>query len=243
MNSLAVAQTPQTPNPPRKIRVLVVDEEAPLTDLLTLALQFEGWNVETLATGNDAVAVARRFEPDAILLDMMLPDVNGVEVVERLRESGIPVPVIFLTGRSALEDRLAAFAAGGDDYITKPFGLEEVTDRLREVFRRAGLAETSRVIGDLVLDSATGQVWRAGEAVLLGALERELLTVLFDHAGRPIDGTGIIRSLGFSGHTVIDSAAARAVESLRAKVNGDGETLLHVEHGEAWLAAGVTPAP
>jgi len=236
VNSLAVAQPSQTPNAPRRIRVLVVDEEAPLTDLLTLALQFEGWNVETLATGNDAVAVARRFLPDAILLDMMLPDVNGVEVVERLRESGITVPVIFLTGRSALEDRLAAFAAGGDDYITKPFSLEEVTDRLRDVFRRVGLAESSRVIGDLVLDSVTGQVWRAGEAVLLGALERELLSVLFDRAGQPIDGTGIIRSLGFSGHTVIDSAAARAVESLKTKVNGDGEPLLHVEHGEAWLA-------
>ena len=236
MNTLAVAQPSQTPNAPRKIRVLVVDEEAPLTNLLTLALQFEGWNVETLANGSDAVAVTRRFRPDAILLDMMLPDINGVEVVERLRENGVTVPVIFLTGRSSLEDRLAAFSAGGDDYITKPFSLEEVTDRLREVFRRVGLAETSRVVGDLVLDSATGQVWRAGEAVLLSPLERELLAVLFDRAGDPIDGTGIIRSLGLSGHTVIDSAAARAVESLKAKVNADAEPLLHVENGEAWLA-------
>jgi two-component system OmpR family response regulator len=234
---LAVAQPAQTPNAPRKIRVLVVDEEAPLTDLLTLALQFEGWNVETLANGSDAVAVSRRFRPDAILLDMMLPDINGVEVVERLRESGVTVPVIFLTGRSSLEDRLAAFGAGGDDYITKPFSLEEVTDRLRDVFRRVGLADTSRVVGDLVLDSSTGQVWRAGEAVILSALELELLAVLFDRAGQPIDGTGIIRSLGFSGHTVIDSAAARAVESLRTKVNAEAEPLLHVEHGEAWLSA------
>jgi len=235
VNTLAVAQTSQTPNAPRKIRVLVVDEEAPLTNLLTLALQFEGWNVETLANGSDAVAVTRRFRPDAILLDMMLPDINGVEVVERLRENGVTVPVIFLTGRSSLEDRLAAFSAGGDDYITKPFSLEEVTDRLREVFRRVGLAETSRVVGDLVLDSATGQVWRAGEAVLLSPLELELLGVLFDRAGDPVDGTGIIRSLGLSGHTVIDSAAARAVESLKSKVNADAEPLLHVEHGEAWL--------
>ena len=236
MNPLAVAQTPQTPAAPRRIRVLVVDEEAPLTDLLTLALQFEGWTVETLANGTDAVAAAKRFRPDAILLDIMLPDINGVEVVERLRESGVTVPVIFLTGRTSLEDRLAAFGAGGDDYITKPFSLEQVTDRLREVFRRVGLAASSRVLADLVLDTATGQVWRAGEAVLLSALERELLAVLLDRAGRPIDGTGIIRSLGFSGHTVIDSAAARAVESLRAKVNADAEPLVHLENGEAWLA-------
>ena len=230
-------QQTQTPPAPRSIRVLVVDEEAPLTDLLTLALQFEGWTVETLANGLDAVAVAQRFLPDAILLDMMLPDINGVEVVERLRESGVTVPVVFLTGRSSLEDRLAAFGAGGDDYITKPFSLEEVTDRLREVFRRSGLLHSSRVVGDLVLDSASGRVWRAGEPVLLGALELELLAVLFDQAGDPIDGTGIIRSLGLSGHSVIDTAAARAVESLRAKVNADAEPLVHVEHGEAWLAA------
>lgn len=238
LENTAVAQSPQTPNHPvqaRKVRVLVVDEEAPLTNLLTLALQFEGWAVETLANGGDAVAVVERFRPDAVLLDMMLPDITGVEVVERLRAAGATVPVIFLTGRSSLEDRLAAYGAGGDDYITKPFGLEEVTDRLRQVFRRTGLAPTSRVAGDLVLDTKTGQVWRAGEAVLLSGLEVELLAVLLDRAGDPVDGTGIIRALGRSGRIVTASTAARAVETLREKVNGDSTTLLHVSDGAAWL--------
>jgi len=224
----------------RRNRVLVVDEEVALTNLLTLALTFEGWEVETLAAGSDAVEVARRFRPDAILLDMVLPDVSGIEVVARLRDSGVTVPVIFLTGRSSLEDRLAAFSAGGDDYMTKPFGLEEVTTRLRAVFRRSGLAPTSMVFADVVLDTGTHQVWRAGEAVLLSSLEVELLRVLIEKGGEPVDGTGIIRALGFSGHTVIDSAAARAVESLKSKMNADATAIVHVEHGSAWLAE-VTP--
>jgi two-component system OmpR family response regulator len=227
----------------RKNRVLVIDEETPLTDLLTLSLTFEGWEVETLANGNEAVAVARRFRPDAILLDMMLPDVSGVAVVTRLRESGITTPVIFLTGRTSLEDRLAAFGAGGDDYMTKPFGLEEVSARLRAVFRRVGLADTSIVFGDLVVDEASGQVWRAGEAVLLSSLEVRLLTVLIERAGDPIDGTGIIRTLGLSGHTVIDSAATRAVESLREKVNADTVPLVHLSDGAAWLEVPADETP
>jgi len=220
----------------RKNRVLIIDEEAPLTDLLTLSLTFEGWQVQTLANGNDAVRVAREYRPDAILLDMMLPDTTGVAVVSRLRDEGIDTPVIFLTGRTSLEDRLAAYGAGGDDYMTKPFGLEEVSRRLRAVFRRAGLAESSVVFADLVVDSASGQVWRAGATVLLSSLEVELLKVLIERAGDPIDGTGIIRRLGLSGHTVIDSAATRAVDSLRSKINAQGDPLVHLAGGAAWIS-------
>jgi two-component system OmpR family response regulator len=217
----------------RQNRVLVIDEEAPLTDLLTLSLTFEGWQVETLANGNDAVDTVRRFRPDAILLDMMLPDVSGVAVVSRLREAGIQTPVIFLTGRTSLEDRLAAFGAGGDDYMTKPFGLEEVSTRLRAVFRRSGLTDSSILFADLVIDGASGQVWRAGEPVLLSSLEVQLLV---ERGGDPIDGTGIVRGLGLSGHTVIDSAATRAVDSLRTKINADAAPLVYLEDGAAWIA-------
>ena len=220
----------------RKNRVLIIDEEAPLTDLLTLSLTFEGWEVQTLANGNEAVDVVHRFRPDAILLDMMLPDISGVAVVSRLRDAGVGTPVIFLTGRTSLEDRLAAFGAGGDDYMTKPFGLEEVSTRLRAVFRRAGLTDSSILFADLVVDGASGHVWRAGEPVLLSSLEVELLKLLIDRAGDPIDGTGIIRRLGLSGHSVIDSAATRAVDSLRSKINADGTALVHLEGGVAWLA-------
>ena len=221
----------------RRNRVLVIDEEVPLTDLLTLSLTFEGWEVETLANGRDAVAVAQRFRPDAILLDMMLPDLDGVAVVTRLRESGIVTPVIFLTGRTSLEDRLAAFGAGGDDYMTKPFGLEEVNTRLRAVFRRSGLTGSSIIFADLVIDGESGQVWRAGEPVLLTALEVELLKVLVARAGEPIDGTTIVRALGLSGHSVVDPAATRALVSVRAKINADAAPLVHLADGAAWITA------
>ena len=223
----------------RKNRVLIIDEEAPLTDLLTLSLTFEGWEVQTLANGNEAVDVVHRFRPDAILLDMMLPDISGVAVVSRLRDAGVGTPVIFLTGRTSLEDRLAAFGAGGDDYMTKPFGLEEVSTRLRAVFRRAGLTDSSIIFADLVIDGASGQVWRAGEPVLLSSLEVQLLKLLVEREGDPIDGTGIIRSLGLAGHTVIDSAATRAVDILRIKINADDAPLVHLEGGAAWIAEAI----
>lgn len=226
----------------RKNRVLVVDEEEPLTNLLTLALTFEGWEVETLATGSDAVAVAERFAPDAILLDMTLPDVSGVAVVASLRDSGVTAPVIFLTGRTSLDDRLAAFAAGGDDYMTKPFGLEEVTSRLRAVFRRTGLADTSLVFADLVVDSGTGQAWRNGELLLLSGIEGALLRLLVERGGDPVDGTGVVRALALSGHAVTDLAATRAMERVRTIVNQDGAPVLHLVRGSAWLDASVPHA-
>jgi two-component system OmpR family response regulator len=229
----------QAAAPRRKNRVLVVDEEEPLTDLLTLALTFEGWEVETLARGTDAVRVAHRFAPDAILLDMTLPDISGVAVVSHLRDSGIDVPVIFLTGRSSLDDRLAAFAAGGDDYMTKPFGLEEVTARLRSVFRRSGLADTSLIFSDLVLDSGTGQAWRNGDPLILSRLETALLQILIERRGDPIDGTGVIRSLGLAGHPVTEAVAARAAQTLGEIVDHDAEPLVRSSHGTVWLEAPV----
>ena len=147
-----------------KLRVLVIDEEEPMTKVVGLALGFEGWEVESIALGTEALAATNRFRPHAILLDIMLPDANGVDVAKVLRENGVTTPILFLTGRDSLDDRLAAYAAGGDDYVTKPFGLEELTARLREVFRRSGLLESSVVMGDLVLDLETREAWRDGEA-------------------------------------------------------------------------------
>lgn len=126
--------------------------------------------------------------------------------------------------------------------MTKPFGLEEVSTRLRAVFRRAGLTDSSIRFADLVIDGASGQVWRAGEPVLLSSLEVELLKLLVERDGDPIDGSGIIRRLELSGHAVIDSAATRAVASLRAKINADGPALVRLSNGAAWIAAPVAEA-
>ena len=148
------------------IRVLVVDEEEGMTNVVGLALGFEGWTSKTVALGELALAAVREFEPHAILLDITLPDISGVTVARSLREAHVTTPIIFLTGRDSIDDRLAAYAAGGDDYVTKPFGLEQITDRLREVFRRQGLLESNIVSGSLVLCTETQQAWLDGEPLL-----------------------------------------------------------------------------
>lgn len=121
-----------------ELTVFVVDEEEPITRLLSIALGLEGWSVRRFAAGTDAVTAAIADPPDAILLDMMLPDISGVDVVTEIRAAGIETPILLLTGRSALEDRMAAFGAGADDYITKPFALEDVVTTVRAMFRRQG---------------------------------------------------------------------------------------------------------
>jgi DNA-binding response OmpR family regulator len=147
-------------------RVLVVDEEEGMTHVLGLALGFEGWTVSTVGLGETVAQAVDDFDPHVIVLDITLPDISGVDVARSLRERGISTPIIFLTGRDTIDDRLAAYAAGGDDYLTKPFGLEEVIDRLRAILRRTGQLSTSIVAGDLVLDTETREAWRAGEALL-----------------------------------------------------------------------------
>jgi len=113
------------------LRVLVVDDEQMLTDLLSMALRMEGWEVKTAASGFQALQTAREFSPDAMVLDIMMPDLDGMAVLQRLRQSGDDVPVLFLTAKDAVADRVAGLTAGGDDYVTKPFSLEEVVARLR----------------------------------------------------------------------------------------------------------------
>ncbi|WP_370447508.1 response regulator [Geodermatophilus sp. TF02-6] len=112
------------------MRVLVVADEFSITDLLSMALRYEGWDVRTAADGAEAVRVARDFRPDAVILDVMLPDVDGFEVLRRLRADSQLLPVVFLTARDAVSDRITGLTAGGDDYVTKPFGIEELVARL-----------------------------------------------------------------------------------------------------------------
>src|SRR6478735_4535661 len=148
------------------LRVLVVDDEQMLTDLLSMALRMEGWDVRTAGSGFQALQAAREFAPDAMVLDIMMPDLDGMAVLQRLRQSGDDVPVLFLTAKDAVSDRVAGLTAGGDDYVTKPFSLEEVVARLRGLMRRAGTAlepPGSRLaVGDLVMDEEAREVSRDG---------------------------------------------------------------------------------
>src|ERR1035437_7996525 len=136
----ARAQAPATRLDGTPIRVLVVDDEPSLAELLASVLRYEGWEIRTAGDGASAVRTARDFRPDAIVLDIMLPDFDGLEALRRVRAILPNVCVLFLTARDAVEDRVSGITAGGDDYVTKPFSLEEVLARLRGLLRRAGIA-------------------------------------------------------------------------------------------------------
>lgn len=222
------------------VRVLIVDEEERLTEVLTLALEFEGWQVSVARTGRDAVAAvseAGDSAPDVILLDVDLPDTDGRDVAATLRARGVTTPIVFLTGRATLEDRLAGFQAGADDYITKPFGLEEVVERLDPIIRRIGRASTSRRYGDLVLDVATSEVWRGDERIVLNPLEFEMLRELVGHGGEATTLGGIVRAVTARGVRITRQSAEWLMPALRAKVNAAGAPLMRLAGPDAWVLA------
>ncbi|HVV21171.1 MAG TPA: response regulator transcription factor, partial [Pseudonocardiaceae bacterium] len=178
------------------VRVLVVDDEATLAELVTMALRYEGWEVRSAGNGMTAVRVAREFRPDVVVLDVMLPDLSGLEVLHRLRERAPNLPVLFLTAKDAVEDRIAGLTAGGDDYVTKPFSLEEVVLRLRALLRRtqaaAAVSGSVLSVGDLTLDEDSREVHRGGQVIELTATEFELLRYLMRNARKVLSKAQIL---------------------------------------------------
>jgi two-component system, OmpR family, response regulator len=178
------------------IRVLVVDDEPTLAEVLASVLRYEGWDVRTAADGRSAVREARDFEPDAVILDIMLPDFDGLEVLRRIRAVSPHVCVLFLTAKDAVEDRIVGITAGGDDYVTKPFSLAEVLARLRGLLRRAGVARSaggSRLeVADLTMDEDAREVRRGGDLIELTATEFELLRFLMLNPRRVLSKTQIL---------------------------------------------------
>lgn len=208
----------------RPVRILLVDEEETFTHVVRLALELEGWEVTVVHSAADAIR--DRSHPDIVLLDMMLPDGLGTEVVAAMRAAGSPAVVVFVTGRAEHEQRAAAYAAGADGYLTKPFSLEEVVDHLQVVVRRLGLAESSRVAGDLVVDVEAGMAWRAGELLPLTSLEFELLRELVDHRGTRRTTTELVRAVTARGIRVPREFVTRMFQRIRIAVNGTGRPLL-----------------
>ncbi len=228
------------------IRVLVVDDEHSLTDLLTMALRYEGWEIRTADTGRGALATAREFRPDAIVLDIMLPDLDGLTVLQRLRAEGDDVPVLFLTAKDALDERIAGLTAGGDDYVTKPFSLEEVVARLRGLIRRSTLTASSDgpvlTVGDLSLDEDSHEVSRAGEAIELTATEYELLRFLMRNPRRVLSKVQILDrvwSYDFEGKS---SVVEIYISYLRKKIDAGRTPMIHTVRGAGYMLkpAGVT---
>ena len=162
-------------------RILVVDDEPNIADVVSMALRYQGFAVQTAGTGEEALAAVTAFRPDLLVLDVMLPDMEGFDVARRLGAERATVPIIFLTARDATEDKVRGLTTGGDDYVTKPFSLEELVARIRTILRRAGKAEpeSSRLtFEDLELDDDTREVSRGGEPIELTATEYRLLRYL-----------------------------------------------------------------
>jgi two-component system, OmpR family, response regulator len=221
------------------VRVLVVDDEANITELLRMALRYEGWQVETAGTGLSAVRTAKEFAPDAVVLDMMLPDFDGMEVLRRMRAEDPGVPVLFLTARDAVEDRVAGLTAGGDDYVTKPFSLEEVVARLRALMRRTAVAtnESSSllVVGDLTLDEDSHEVTRAGAEINLTATEFELLRYLMRNPKRVLSKAQILDRVwnyDFGGQA---NVVELYISYLRKKIDAGREPMIHTMRGVGYV--------
>ncbi|MFD9818376.1 response regulator transcription factor [Streptomyces violascens] len=221
------------------VRILVVDDEPDLTEVLSGALRSEGWDVRSAADGASALSIAAAFRPDAVVLDWMLPDLDGLHVLREMR-AGLPdVCVLFLTARDSVEDRIAGITAGGDDYVTKPFSLEEVLARLRGLLRRAGMARepggNRLVVGDLVMDEDAMEVSRAGRFVDLSRTEFELLRFLMRNPRRVLSKDQILDrvwSYDFGGRAHI---VELYISYLRKKIDAGRVPLIHTVRGVGYV--------
>jgi two-component system OmpR family response regulator len=216
-------------------RILVVDDEPYITDLLGAALRFEGFSVDVASSGVEALQMARPARHDLVLLDVMLPDLDGNEVCRRLRALGVDTPIVFLTAREATEDKVTGLTAGGDDYVTKPFSLDELVARIRAILRRVtggdrdGHAEMS--FEDLVIDEEAHEVWRQGELIELTATEFNLLRYLLVNAKRVVSKSEILDNVWDYDFDGDPSIVETYISYLRKKVDRFSPPLIQTVRG------------
>ncbi|WP_068055797.1 response regulator transcription factor [Nocardia xishanensis] len=221
-------------------RVLVVDDEPMILELLSVSLRYQGFEVETASDGARALDRARSFRPQALIVDVMMPGIDGFGLLPRLRADGIDAPVLFLTARDDVQDKVAGLTLGADDYITKPFSLEEVVARLRVVLRRAGpgesAKESSRIrFEDIELDDDTHEVWKAGEPVTLSPTEFTLLRYFMVNAGTVLSKPRILDHVwryDFGGEVGV---VETYVSYLRKKVDTGEQRLIHTLRGVGYV--------
>jgi two-component system, OmpR family, response regulator len=221
------------------MNLLVVEDDPTLRELLSASLRFAGFAVSSTGTGADALDIATRQPPDLVVLDVMLPDFDGFEVLRRLRADAPPgahVPVLFLTARDAGEDKVTGLTAGGDDYVTKPFKLEELVARIRAILRRtAGDQRAVLTAGDLTLDPAAHLVTRGGEPVSLSPTEFTLLRLLMEHADTVLGRARILNHVwryDFGGDA---SIVESYISYLRRKVDNREPRLIHTVRGVGYV--------
>ena len=222
--------------PKPEARLLVVDDEPNIVELLSASLRYAGFEVDVARSGPEAVRVARLVNPDLLVLDVMMPGMDGFDVVRRLRADGVRVPVLFLTARDSTEDKISGLTLGGDDYVTKPFSLEEVIARIRAILRRfeverASTASPRLAFADIELDEETHEVWKNGELVALSPTEFKLLRYFMQNNGRVLSKAQILDHVwnyDFGGDAnVVESY----VSYLRRKIDTTEPKLLHTLRG------------
>ena len=221
-------------------RLLVVDDEASIVELLTASLKYAGFDVVSANRGKDALRLVKEEQPDLVLLDVMMPSMDGFEVLRRMRSDGIDTPVLFLTAKDAVEDRIAGLTMGGDDYITKPFSLGEVLARIRVALRRSGHeveASPASILTfvDIEMDEDAHEVTKAGEPVELSPTEFKLLRYLMQNPGRVLSKAQILDNVwhyDFGGEaTVVESY----ISYLRRKIDSGEPRLLHTVRGVGYV--------
>lgn len=221
------------------VSILVVDDEPVLAEMISMALRYEGWSITTAGDGASALSAARDARPDAVVLDVMLPDMDGLAVLGALRRQHPELPVLLLTAKDAVEDRIAGLSAGGDDYVTKPFSLEELVLRLRALLRRSGISASDTgsqiVVGDLVLDEDSHEVTRAGEPITLTSTEFELLRFLMRNPKRVLSKAQILDrvwSYDFGGRSNI---VELYISYLRKKIDSGRPPMIHTLRGAGYV--------
>lgn len=223
-----------------KIRALVVDDEESITQLVAMALRYEGWEVETASKGEEAIEKIRSFGPDVAVLDIMLPDFDGMQLLARLRANGDMFPVLFLTALDSVEDRVNGLTAGGDDYVIKPFSLEELIARLRGLVRRSQLTLSQQPdpvlrVGDLTLNEDSYEVERGGDSITVTNTEFELLRYLMRNPNRVLSKAQILDRVWAYDFTGKSTVVELYISYLRKKIDTGREPMLHTVRGAGYM--------
>ncbi|WP_171059832.1 response regulator transcription factor [Streptomyces montanus] len=231
------ADAPTTDTTPSAAHLLVVDDEDGVRGMLTMAMEFLGFEVTCAATGRQALRAVTRRAPDLVLLDVNLPDVDGFEVCRTLRQRGLTVPVLFITGRSDVDDRVRGLDLGGDDFVTKPFELKEVAARVRALLRRTAERPVQRrhlSAGRIRLDPDAHQVWADGKPVRLTPTEFALLRYLMENSGRVLSRAQIQERV-WNHRDESSGIVDTGVYYLRRKLDDRGQSLIRTVRGVGYL--------
>jgi two-component system, OmpR family, response regulator len=213
------------------LRVLVVDDEPSIVDAVATALRYEGYEVLEARTGRTGLSIAQTSTPDLIVLDVMLPDIDGFEVAQRIRADGLTTPILFLTAKDALDDKARGFSAGADDYVTKPFSLAEIVMRVRAIIQRTGPSRTNvdtrLAFADVILDPDTHEVWRSGSLIELTATEFNLLRFFLLNPRRVLGKPQILDHVWHYDFDGDSNILETYISYLRKKLNQLGPPLIH----------------